>query len=67
MMLVCGGRRAGFAARGDAREKGVLMKEQQQLLGMFLQCIDGKSFLSFVLRGLSGLGASRVNLDYMIF
>jgi len=35
MMLGCGGRRAGAAAWGDAREKGPLVKEQQQLLGMF--------------------------------
>lgn len=67
MMLVCGGRRAGSAAWADAREKGLLMKEQWQLLGMFLQCIDGEIFLSFVIGGLSELGASQVNLDYIIF
>lgn len=52
---------------GRCKGKGLLMKEQWQLLGMFLQCIDGEIFLSFVIRGLSELGASQVNLDYVIF
>lgn len=50
MILGCGGRRAGAAAWRDAREKGLLVKEQQQLLGiLFLIPMWVRKFASFPL------------------